>query len=275
MATSGCPVFLSQVLPEEIADIPLLSQELPKEGVKDIFAVISLRHLHGPLHREFPLQPHGDHSVGYTETNAIRIFDNEAPASNGGQFIHGKHAIFSTKASGIYLVQEGLSGSKVVRGSESFALNKGSRLSLNHGDIITFGSNLKNPLAEYNYLSFEVLMPHGETYGTGPRTNLKKRDKSTNATEKRSTGELKRNRTDGNKVENVMQKAAEKALRKAAQRQRKKKARQSRERAGQRTAAGAASKKRQGAKRQSNRYAAGQVAHKRKIKTKGGCTLNF
>ena len=169
MATTDCPEFLSQALPEVIANIPLLSQEHPKEGVDDVAEVVSLRHLHGPLHREFPLQPHGDHSVGYTEDNYIRIFDIQAPASNGGQFIHGKHAIFSTKASGVYLVQEGFSGSKVVRGGESFALKKGSRLSLKHGDIVVFGSDLKNPLVEYNYLSFEVSMPNGETYGTGPR----------------------------------------------------------------------------------------------------------
>ena len=264
-------------LPEEIANIPLLSQELPKEGANDVVEVASLRHLHGSLHREFPLQPHGDHSVGYTEYNPIRIFDKQAPALNGGQFIHGKHAILSTKASGVYLVQEGLSGSKVVRGGESFALNKGSRLSLKHGDVIIFGSDLNNPLVEYNYLSFEVSMPNGETYGTGPRTNSKKRAKSTNDTEERSTGELKRHRTDGYKVEKVLQKEAEKALRKAARSQRRKQARKSRERAGQQTAASAASTKRQGGKRQgkSNRFSAGQVAHKRKIKTKGGCTLKF
>ena len=125
-----------------------------------------------------------------------------------------------------------------------------SRLSLKHGDIVVFGSDLKNPLVEYNYLSFEVSMPNGETYGTGPRTSSKKRAKSTDATEERSTGELKRHRTDGYKVEKVLQKAAEKALRKAARSQRRKQARQSREREGQQSVASAASTKRQGGKRQ-------------------------
>jgi hypothetical protein len=68
--------------------------------------------------------------VGYAEGSSIRIFDKQAPASNGGQFIHGKHALLATKASGIYLVQEGLSGSKVVRGGQSFSVCAGSKFPL-------------------------------------------------------------------------------------------------------------------------------------------------
>ena len=187
--------------------------------------------------------------------------------------------MLATKASGIYLVQEGISGSKVVRGAESFPVCAGSRFLLKHGDIIIFGSDLKNPLLEYKYLSFEVLMPNGVTYGTGPRSDQRKRTKPTNVTEEQSTIKVKRNCLDGYQVDKAVQKAVQKGFRKASRSRRRKQVQQSRGKAGQRVAAAvdAANKKALANKRKgkSNRFAAGQVAHKRKIKTKGGCTVLF
>ena len=220
--------------------------------------------------------------MGYAKGSDIWIFDAEAPSSNKGHFIHGLHAFFDTKASGVYLAQEGLSGSKVGRGTEIFPVRVGSKILLKHGDIITFGSDLKNPSTDYNYLSYELCMPNGETYGTGPRTNPKKRARVSNTAEEgeeQSASEVKRISLDGNQVDKVVQKAVHKAFRKASRNLRLKQVRQSKGKAGQRAAAAAAAankkspdKKRKG---KGNRFAAGQVAHKRKIKTKGGCTLAF
>ena len=122
-------------------------------------------------------------------------------------------------------------------------------------------------------------MPNGETYGTGPRTDPRKRAKHTNITEEQSASEVKRNCLDGYQVDKAVQKAVQKEFRKASRSRRQKQVRQSMGKAGQRVAAaaGAANKKVQAKKRkgQGNRFAAGQVAHKRKIKTKGGYTLAF
>jgi len=123
-------------------------------------------------------------------------------------------------------------------------------------------------------------MPNGETYGTGPRTDSKKRAKHTNITEEQSSAsEVKRNCSGGYQVDKAVQKAVQKEFRKASRSRRQKQVRQSMGKAGQRVAAaaGAAKKNAQAKKRkgQGNRFAAGQVAHKQKIKTQGGCTLAF
>jgi hypothetical protein len=213
-------------MPESTEEPVLFSQESQLDEASDS-NVIQFNHTNGCQSFKIKIDPHSVYHVGFNQIiggDHIRIYDPVRSQNKQPQLIRGHHADIKIAASGIWLIQFGRSGSRISRGDVTKYVTSGTMIRLQQGDSVSFGADLTDKDIEYVYLTFNVEMPNGKTFGCGPHTpKLKKKTAAAAAAAAVAAAAAAAGKSKKRKPDNADMKTEHRAQKKARKKEKREK----------------------------------------------------
>ena len=208
-------------IPESTEEPVLFSQESQLDVIPESNLIL-FNHANGGQSFKIIIDPHSVYHVGFNQINGgdqIRIYDPIRSQNRQPQLISGHHADIKTAASGIWLIQFGRSGSRVSRGDVTKYVTSGTKIRLQQGDCVSFGADLTDKDIEYEYLTFNVKMPNGKTFGCGPHTSNQKKKTAAAAAAAAATADKKSHKRKPDNANIEAEQIAQKKARKKEKRE--------------------------------------------------------